>query len=78
MGSLSHSTARGRGALRGAQPQYWGEEGSPTDVPDGTDLSPGGVLALIHYHIAFGIHLHALPWEMAAALAPTLAEMCHQ
>lgn len=52
----------------------WGVEGSPADVPDGVDHSPGGVLVLIQHHMALGIHPHALPWEMAAALAPALAE----
>lgn len=39
----------------------WGEESSPTHVPDGIDPSPGGVLVFIHHHMAFGIHLHTLP-----------------
>lgn len=70
---MSHGTAwrgtkglwRGGGHGRGT----WGEEGSPADVPDGVDPSPGGVLVLVHHHMALGVHLHALPWETAAASA---------
>lgn len=48
----------------------WSEESSPTDIPYGIDPSSGGVLVLIHNHMALGVHPHALPWQTAATYAP--------
>lgn len=57
----------GRGGQRGRG--TWGEEGSPADIPDSIDPCPGGVLELVHHHVALGVHPHALPRGTAAASA---------
>lgn len=44
-------------------------------ISDGVDTSPGGLLLLIHHHVALGVHLHALLWETAPTMAPVLPEI---